>query len=279
MSFITTYLFELKHQPREIKWFKNALSLFIIYKVCVYIYLFQELFSEHRFIYLSNKHVNFLIDSAFYLNNNYSLLFAIVIISVLIIFSVLEMINKSNYFIRFFLWLIILNLNNFLYPTLTGGDYLLNQLLLFNIFLTNKSFKNSIFNELSNVIHNLALFGIKIQICLVYALAAWFKMYDANWLNGSAIYDIFQIPEYSNTIFYTLPKWFCTISTYVVLVYQLSFCFLVWIKSIKKYILALGIFQHLVIAFGMGLFSFGVIMIVCYILFLNYDYKSHKNLA
>jgi hypothetical protein len=279
MKLLTTYLFDFKHQPREIKWFKNALSLFILYKVCVYIYLFPELFSECRFIYPSIKHVNLFIDSAFFLSNNYSLLLAICMISAIGLFSVLEIINKSNYFIRFLLWLIILNLTNFLYPTLTGGDYLLNQLLLFNIFLTNKSFKNSIINELSNVIHNLALIGIKIQICLVYFLAAWFKLTDASWLNGSAIYNIFQIPEYSNTLFYSLPKWFCAISTYVVLVYQLSFCILVWIKPMKKYILALGIFQHLVIAFGMGLFSFGIIMIVCYILFLNYDYKSQKNLA
>ncbi len=279
MKFITTYLFDIKHQPKEIKWFKNALSFFILYKVCVYIYLFRELFSEHRFIFLSNKPVNFLIDTAFYLSNNYSVLLSICMISAIGLFSVLELINKSNYFFRFFLWLIILNLTNFLYPTLTGGDYLLNQLLLFNIFMTNKSFKSSIINELSTLIHNLALIGIKIQICLVYALAAWFKINDANWLNGSAIYDIFQIPEYSNTVFYSLPKWVCTISTYLVLIYQLGFSILVWIKPIKKYILALGIFQHLVIAFGMGLFSFGIIMIVCYILFLNYDYKSQKSLA
>ena len=279
MKFITTCLFDIKIQPIETKWFKNALSLFLIYKVCVYIYLFPELFSEHRFIYLFNRNVNFLIDSAFFLSNNYSSFLAVFMISLLGLFSVLEIINKSNYFIRFFLWVIIINLNNFLYPTLSGGDYLLNQLLLFNIFLTNKSFKSSIINELSNLIHNLALIGIKIQICLVYALAAWFKINDVNWLNGSAIYEIFQIPEYSNTLFYSLPKWFCTISTYLVLVYQLSFCILVWIKPIKKYILALGILQHLVIAFGMGLFSFGIIMIVCYFLFLNYDYQSQKSLA
>jgi len=279
MKLITTYLFEVKHQPREIKWFKNALSLFILYKVCVYIYLFPELFSENKLIYTANKPVNFLIDTAFYFSNNYSPLLGICIISLLGLFSLLEIINQSNYIFRFSQWVIILNLNNFLYPTLTGGDFLLNHLLFFNIFLINKSFKNPISNELSNVIHNLALIGIKTQICLVYLFAAWFKLTDDNWLNGSAIYSIFQIPEYSNAIFYSLPKWFCTISTYVVLFYQLSFCILVWIRPIKKYILALGLFQHLVIAFGMGLFCFGIIMIVCYILFLNYDYQSQKVLA
>ena len=279
MKLINTYLFEVKHQPIEIKWFKNSLSLCILYKVCVYIYLFPELFSEHKFIYLSNKHVNFLIDTSFFLSNNYSSLLGICMISILGLFSLLEIVNKSNYIFRFLQWVIILNLNNFLYPTLTGGDFLLNQLMFFNIFLTNKNFKSSVFNELSNVIHNLALIGIKTQICLVYLIAAWFKLTNVSWLNGFAIYNIFQIPEYSNTIFYSLPKWFCTISTFIVLAYQLSFCILVWIRPLKKYILALGLFQHLVIAFGMGLFSFGIIMIICYILFLNYDYKSQKVLA
>jgi len=127
MKLINTYLFEVKHQPIEIKWFKNALSFFILYKVCVYIYLFPELFSEHKFIYLSNKHVNFLIDTSFFLSNNYSLLLGISMISILCLFSILEIINKSNYIFRFLQWVIILNLNNILYPTLTGGDFLLNQ--------------------------------------------------------------------------------------------------------------------------------------------------------
>lgn len=280
MNPIITYLFAFKHQPKEIKWFKNGISLFLFYKICVYVYLFPELFSENRYIYNSINPTNFLVDLAFFLNNNNcSPSFAIIIISCLLIFSLLELFNKSNYLIRFFIWIIIVNLNNYLYPTLTSGDYLLNQLLFFNIFLTNKNYVNIKVSEFTNAIHNVALIGVKIQICLVYFLAACFKLTDIKWLNGTAIYEIFQIPEYSNYFFATFPKWVCLISTYLVLAYQLTFCLLVWFKPIKKYVLALGIFQHLVIAFGMGLFSFGVVMILCYILFLNYDYKSQQTLA
>jgi hypothetical protein len=158
-----------------------------------------------------------------------------------------------------------------LYPTLTAGDYLLNQLLFFNIFFSITNSKNAVVQDAKTIFHNIALTGIKLQICLAYFLAAWFKLTDSDWLSGMAVYQTFQLPEYSNALLQSIPQSVCMILTYVTLAYQLLFPVLIWIRPFKIYILTFGILQHLVIAFGMGLFSFGIIMIICYILFLKYD--------
>lgn len=207
----------------------------------------------------------------FLLNNHYSKTFAISCIALVAVLSLLGLFRRSNYITNLLLWLLVLNLNNYLYATLTSGDYLLNQLLFFNIFFSSKPGASPFFNDLKTAFHNMALAGIKIQVCLAYFLAAWFKLTDAAWLHGSAVHQIFQIPEYTNGLLMSLPLWLCIVLNYATMAYQLLFPLTIWFRSCKIYLLAFGIIQHLVIAFCMGLFSFGIIMIICYLLFLKYD--------
>jgi len=79
------------------------------------------------------------------------------------------------------------------------------------------------------------------------------------------------VSEYSNHFFKSLPTQLCVFLTYATIIYQLLFPMLIWFRRFKIYFFSFGIIQHLLIAFGMGLFSFGVIMAICYILFLKYD--------
>jgi len=169
------------------------------------------------------------------------------------------------------LWLSVMNLTSFLYPTLTAGDYLLNQLLCFNCFFIPKASKNLVWNDIKSALHNTALLAVKLQVCLAYFLAGYFKIIDDSWTSGDAIYQTFQIPEFSNAVLVSIPYSITVVLTYFTIAYQLSFAFLVWFRPFKIYLFSFGIMQHLLIAFGMGLFQFGVIMCICYILFLKYD--------
>lgn len=225
-------------------------------------------------VYMQRVFTGGIQDLAFLLNNYYSPLVAVVFMAVLALLAVLGLFQRSNYLTNLLLWLLVLNMNNYLYATLTSGDYLLNQLLFFNIFFSPKHSTSPFFNDLKTAFHNMALAGIKIQICLAYFLAAWFKLTDVAWLHGSAVHHIFQIPEYANDLLMSLPLWLCILLNYATMAYQLLFPFTIWFRSCKIYLLAFGILQHLVIAFCMGLFSFGIIMIICYILFLRYDEPS-----
>ncbi len=213
-------------------------------------------------------------DLVFALNNHYSASLGGACILVLAVLSWIGLIRRSNYLTNLLLWLLVLNLNSYLYATLTAGDYLLNQLLFFNIFFSVRPGTSAFFRDLKTAFHNMALAGIKTQVCLAYFLAGWFKLTDAAWLGGSAVHQAFQIPEYTSSLLMSLPLWFCMVLNYATMAYQLLFPFTIWFRPCKIYLLAFGILQHLVIAFCMGLFSFGIIMIICYILFLKYDDRA-----
>lgn len=273
MKGLSTYLFGYKQQMRELGWFRMALYTFLLYKVFGYVSHYTELFSDQSLVYHSVKHINPLVDLSFYLNNHYTSALAPWFISGVLWCALLGIGKKSNYLTNALLWLLVVNLNNFLYPTLTAGDYLLNQLLFFNIFFSFKPSKNPALHDIKTALHNTALLGIKLQVCFAYVLAAWFKLDDKAWLDGVAVYQTFRVPEYAGPFLAALPFGVCMVLNYATMAYQLLFPALIWFRSLKIYLLAFGILQHLVIAFGMGLFSFGLIMIICYILFLKYDYR------
>jgi len=223
LNYITTYLFNTKKQTKEVGWFRNALYLFLIYKVFVYLFQFRALFSEERFIYHHVKHINPIVDSVFFLNNHYSVFLAFGFIFSVAVLSIIGLLKKSNYISNLILWLLILNLTSFLYPTLTAGDYLLNQLLFFNCFFMPQASKNSVLNDMKTALHNTALLAIKLQVCLAYFLAGYFKVIDDSWMNGDAIYQTFQIPEFSNALLVSIPYSITVVLTYFTIAYQLSF--------------------------------------------------------
>ncbi len=248
--------------------------LFIIYKIFINVIHFDTLFSAHNLIYSAPKHTGSIRDLAYLLTNYYSNITSIICLTTAFLLACIGLFKKSNYITNTVLWLSLINLNNYLYPTLTAGDYLLNQLLLFNIFFSFKPSTHPFIQDLKTALHNTALIGIKVQICLAYFLAALFKLSDADWLDGTALWDTIQIPEYSNALLACLPMPVCTGLTYLTIIYQLTFPIMVFISSTKKYVFTFGIIQHLIIALAMGLFSFGIIMMICYILFLKYDDRS-----
>ncbi len=231
------------------------------------------MFSLNSLIYISSKQIGFFRGFAFYLTNHYSCFSALICIVLLVLLAIIGLVKQSNYMTNFLLWLVVVNLNNYLYSALTTGDYLLNQLLLFNIFFSSKSVTNPIVQDFKTVFHNIALIGIKTQVCLAYFLAGLFKLNDHSWIDGSAVSYIIQIPEYSNSILISLPSSLCLIFTYLTLIYQITFPITVFLMPLKKYVFAFGILQHIIISLVMGLFTFGIIMIICYILFLKYDYS------
>lgn len=224
-------------------------------------------------IYTQSVSLGGIKNLAFELNNHYSIALGIICFCALAVLAIIGLCKKSNYLTNLLLWLLMLNINNYLYSTLTAGDYLLNQLLFFNIFFSVKASTNPTLNDLKNALHNMALTGIKLQLCLAYFLTAVFKLTDSSWLDGTAVHQIFRIQEYSNDFLQMLPLWLCMALTYLTLAYQLLFPALIWFRQFKIWLLTFGIVQHLIIAFAMGLFSFGIIMIICYLLFLKYDYS------
>lgn len=156
----------------------------------------------------------------------------------------------------------------------TGGEVLVNLLLFYLMFIqySDKIGEKIRFTPIQNILNNTFFLIARIQLCVVYFFSSLYKWLDPNWYEGKAMMYISEIDGYSSS----LASWIFNdnltlsiIATYFTLIYQSLFPVLVWFKSIKRYYLVFGVIFHLAIAFGMGIFTFGVIMCLVYILFLN----------
>jgi hypothetical protein len=185
--------------------------------------------------------------------------------------------NKFQQTLSVVIWFLTVNLINRAGIIFTGGEVLVKLLLFFMIFIQapKPGYKSEFNRMIRNVLNNVFFVACQIQVIFVYIFSSWFKLLDPNWVNGDAVYYISQIDSYSNNFTKELMKnhiWIGEISTYAALVYQSLFPILIWFKKIKPLYLLMGVFFHLFIAFGMGIFSFGMIMISCYLLFYTPKY-------
>ncbi len=258
-------------------WFKRLLYVFLLVKCCYWLFYYNLLFGQNSIVYSHPYDIGFFKSLAFFLYNRESpgaSLWFIVPLLILCIFSLFK--NRIYLLFDFLIWFFVLNIFNKIYPTLTGGDYLLNQLLFFNIFISDKFTSHTVplFMEKKNKMkicaHNFSVLAVIIQICLVYFTSAITKLGNMDWRHGKAVImasevNHFTLPFISHNIdsIAILLVFF----NFLVLIYQLLFPLLIWVNKIKKPFIILGILMHLYIAFVMGLVSFGLIMILTYIYF------------
>ncbi len=162
------------------------------------------------------------------------------------------------------------------YLVFTGGEALINILLFYLIFIhsgfSKKKEKDIPISVFQNVLNNTFYWILLIQICVVYLFSTLYKFGDAYWQSGEALMYIARVDAFSGDsmrFFFADNPVLSAIGTYIALIYQGLFPILVWVKRIKIPFLILGVIVHLGIAFGMGIFTFGIVMILTYILFLD----------
>ncbi|MED3476105.1 HTTM domain-containing protein [Bacillus thuringiensis] len=155
--------------------------------------------------------------------------------------------------------------------TLDGGNNVLSICLIFLIFANvgeyfsvkskyNKIRKNKYFN----ILHNFAIYACIAQLCILYFFSGFFKAQGHMWTNGTALYYILQVEEY------TLPNlahfiynnpYLIVLGAYSAIISQIAFPFLIWNKYLKWPLLIGSIGFHISIALVMGLVQFGIAMI------------------
>jgi hypothetical protein len=156
------------------------------------------------------------------------------------------------------------------YLAFTGGEVLMNFILFYLIFIQAPKSKGA-FGDLQNIVNNSFYWILLIQICLLYFFSSIYKLYDQDWISGNAIMYISRLNEFDSplTSFFKDSYIMSAIGGYITLAYQLLFFILVWIKKIKIPFLIVGVILHLLISFGMGVFTFGITMVLTYLLFLD----------
>jgi len=275
---LSTYFFDAHHQFSESKVFRKLLAFYVIYKCVYWIYDYKLLFTPESIVYKNDVAITFWQMPAFLLfkSNSVSLpisFLAILIIAALIIFFT----NKKLRVWTFLIWFGITNLNYAVYPTLSAGDYVLQNLLFFAIFLSDGEKKSTEFKTgLDRAVHNTGVIALQVQVCIIYFYAAYAKLFDQDWIAGKAVNFIFSIHDYSLPCLYESNSVTGQVLNYLVIWYQLLFPVLVWYRPIKKWYLLAGILQHLLIAFVIGLPSFGFIMIIAYAIFYVPGVKTQK---
>jgi Vitamin K-dependent gamma-carboxylase len=111
---------------------------------------------------------------------------------------------------------------------------------------------------------NLALRLINVHMCAIYFFAAISKLQGEAWWNGEAMWRAFANYEYQS-IDMTWLAWhprLLDLATHVSIAWELSFCVLIWRPRIRPFVLAGAVVLHVGIGACLGMWTFGLIMLV-----------------
>jgi hypothetical protein len=167
------------------------------------------------------------------------------------------------------------NLLNRAWTTTDGGTNI-NELFLIYLALMNTSGK-PVSRALGRIrpwvvgVSNCALAMTRIQLALVYLTAGVAKLDGPLWQNGTALFYILQERYYTDPVvgpFLLKHPVILALGTYFTLAFQFAFPVLIWSRRARPWLLLLGVGLHLGIAFAMGLFFFGWMMILSYVCFV-----------
>ena len=158
-----------------------------------------------------------------------------------------------------------------------GGNNLSHILIFYFLLLmpVNKSSKDQfslLKNEVKVAFTNSSVFLIRAQIMMMYFAAAISKIQGSVWQKGTALFYIYQSDYFGTESARNLVMKYPGISavgSYLSILFQLAFCFLVLNRTFRYPLLIIGILFHVGIAITMKLYLFSLTMILAYSAFLD----------
>jgi membrane protein required for beta-lactamase induction len=117
---------------------------------------------------------------------------------------------------------------------------------------------------------NLALRLIQVHMCVIYFFAGTSKLQGPAWWNGEAVWAALSNLEYQSFDL-TWLAWhprLLNLMTHMAVLWELSFCFLIWVPRLRPLMLAAAVATHLGIGAFLGMWTFGLIMLVGNMAFL-----------
>ena len=141
-----------------------------------------------------------------------------------------------------------------------GGDNLATLALMYMVLLLPAG-ANANAGSIRSWLHNLGASAVIVQVCIVYFVAGFMKMYGDSWHNGTALYLISQVEWFSSP---ATRSWFAnpivaTSGAYSTMLFQVWFPIALF-SRLKFAFLAVAMMFHLGIAVSMGLLTFSLIM-------------------
>lgn len=159
-------------------------------------------------------------------------------------------------------------------PISDGGNYFIRIMLVYLILVDvsrrwsldarRRDAKRSTETQTGSVLHNIGLCLVVVQICTVYLEAGLYKVQGGLWQNGTAVYYPLQsvaygvFPPLADALtYFALPVF---IATYVTVLAQIAFPFLLFNTITRRAVLVALLGMHLSIGVLMGLPFFSGIM-------------------
>ncbi len=112
---------------------------------------------------------------------------------------------------------------------------------------------------------------IQIHFCVIYFFAGLSKLQGETWWNGTAIWNAIANYEYQSLDLTFLARWpfIIDVITPATVLWELSFAALVWNRTLRPFVLFLGVGMHLGIGAFLGMWTFGLIMTFGYVSFVE----------
>ena len=122
---------------------------------------------------------------------------------------------------------------------------------------------------------------IQVHLCVLYTAAGLAKLKGEAWWDGSAIWKTIANLEYQTADL----TWLAAaepvghLLTHVTVAWELSFWALVWRPRLRPYVLAIGAGMHLGIGAFLGMWTFGLVMLIAYAAFIPAGVLRSSTLA
>jgi hypothetical protein len=115
-----------------------------------------------------------------------------------------------------------------------------------------------------SVAANVAQRLIQIHMCVIYLFAGISKLQGPSWWSGEAMWRAFANLEYQSLDMTWLAwhPWLINMMSHVSVVWEIAFCVLIWKPLWRPLMLAIAVVLHVGIGAGLGMWTFGLIMLV-----------------
>ena len=180
---------------------------------------------------------------------------------------------RLNYFTAIMILWMAINAYKINFPAANGSDLVFLLLLGFAVPMCQwPRADRPLWKSVQRSIFNFAVLSCQLQILLIYFASGSDKLMSASWRSGEAIQYISRLDFLFNprlTFDESASPLLNLCLAWMVIIFELSFPFLVWIKKTRLFILAAGVLFHLVIWIFLSLPDFGLIMMISYLVFLR----------
>ncbi len=111
---------------------------------------------------------------------------------------------------------------------------------------------------------NIAIRLMQVHMCLIYLIAGLAKLQGLAWWDGMAMWLAFANREYQTLDMLWLADFPLAINllTHITIFWEISFCVLVWVRILRPVVLMLAVLLHGGIGLCLGMWTFGLIMLV-----------------